>query len=161
MVFRRLLRLGSFHSFWRQDNVTPIPKGPSSSNVANYRPISITPVISNVEEHLVSVDSDDLWNAVVCFHPPSLLIEKVGVPVIHFCVSHTLHSALESGQEARAVQIDFSTAFDTVNHQGINSLYKLCSVDSGGSVLYRLTQFPFNRSQHVMVDGCQRKLVNG
>ena len=41
-------------------------------------------------------------------------------------VSHTLQSALESGQESRIVQIDFSTAFDRVNHQGI--LYKLSSV---------------------------------
>ena len=39
------------------------------------------------------------------------------------CVSHTLQSALESGQEAPIVQIDFSAAFDRVNH-----LYKLCSV---------------------------------
>ena len=30
------------------------------------------------------------------------------------CVSHTLQSALESGQEARIVQIDLSTAFDRV-----------------------------------------------
>ena len=28
------------------------------------------------------------------------------------CVSHTLQSVLESGQEARIVQIDFSAAFD-------------------------------------------------
>ena len=35
------------------------------------------------------------------------------------CVSHTLQSALESGKEARIVQIDFSAAFDRVNHQGI------------------------------------------
>ena len=49
------------------------------------------------------------------------------------CVSHTLQSALASGYEARIVQIDFSAAFDGVNHQGI--LYKLCSVGIGGSVL--------------------------
>ena len=30
------------------------------------------------------------------------------------CVSHTLQSALESRQEARIVQIDFSAAFDKV-----------------------------------------------
>ena len=36
-----------------------------------------------------------------------------------FWVFHTLQSALESGQEARIVQIDFSAAFDRVNHQGI------------------------------------------
>ena len=35
------------------------------------------------------------------------------------CVSHTLQSALESRQEARTVQIDFSAAFDRVNHLGI------------------------------------------
>ena len=71
----------------------------------------------------------------------------------HLCMSHTLQSALESGQEARTVQIAFSAAYDRVNHQGI--LYKLCSVGIGGSVLSILTQFLSNRSQHIMVDSCQ------
>ena len=34
------------------------------------------------------------------------------------CMSHTLQDALESGQEARIVKIDFSAAFDRVYHQG-------------------------------------------
>ena len=72
-------------------------------------------------------------------------------------VSYT-ESALERGQKARIVQIDFSAAFDRVNHQGI--LYRLCSVGIGGTVLSILTQFLSNRSQHVMVDGCRSKLVN-
>ena len=55
------------------------------------------------------------------------------------CVSHTLQSALESGQKARIVQIDFSASFGRVNHQGI--LYRLSSVGIGGSVLSVLTQF--------------------
>ena len=62
------------------------------------------------------------------------------------------------GEEARIVQIDFSAAFDRVNHQGI--LFKLCSVGVGGSVLSVLTQFISNRSQNVVVDGCRSKLVN-
>ena len=75
------------------------------------------------------------------------------------CVSHTLQSSssLESGQEARIGQIDFSAAFDSVNHQGI--LYKLCSLCIGGSVLSVLTQFQSCRSQHVLGDGCRSKLV--
>ena len=48
-------------------------------------------------------------------------------------VSHTLQSALESGQETRIVQIDFNGAFDRVNNLGI--LYEPCSVGIGGSVL--------------------------
>ena len=35
VVFRRLVRLGSFKACWRQANVTPIPKGPPASSVAN------------------------------------------------------------------------------------------------------------------------------
>ena len=95
----------------------------------------------------------------MCFQPPSFLIGKVWVPVMHFCVCR-IHckSALESRQVAGIVQIDFSAAFDSVNHQGI--LNKLCSVGIGGSVLFILTQFLSDRSQHVMVDGCRSKLVN-
>ena len=74
------------------------------------------------------------------------------------CVSHTLQTAFESRQEARIVQIDFSAAFDRVNHQGI--LYRLSSVGIGGSVLSVLTQFFSNRSLYVLVDGCRSKLVN-
>ena len=74
------------------------------------------------------------------------------------CISHKLQSTLESGQESWIVQIDFSAAFDRVNHLGI--LYKLCSAGTGGSDLSILTQFLSNRSQQVMVDGCRSKQVN-
>ena len=74
------------------------------------------------------------------------------------CVSHTLQSALESGQEAQIAQIDFGAVFDRVNHLGI--FYKLCSAGIGGSVLSMLTQFLSNQSQQLMVDGCRSKLVN-
>ena len=56
------------------------------------------------------------------------------------------------------MQIDFSAAFDRVNHLGI--LYKLCSVGIRVSVLSILTKALPNRSQQVMVDGCRSKLVN-
>ena len=46
-VFRRLRRLGSFPVFWRVVNVTPIPKGTSSSSAANYRPIFLTLIPTN------------------------------------------------------------------------------------------------------------------
>ena len=55
VVFWRLVRLGSFPACWRQANVTPIPKGPPFSSVANYRPISLTSVLSKVFECQVSV----------------------------------------------------------------------------------------------------------
>ena len=93
-------------------------------------------------------------------HPTSQFAYQKGLGTFDafLCVSHTLQSALESGQEALIVQIDFSAAIDRVNHLGI--LYQLCSVGIAGFVLSILTQFLSNRSQQIMVDGCQSKLVN-
>ena len=96
----------------------------------------------------------------MCFQPPSLLIGKVRVPVMHFCACRIHAKCIGKRAGARIVQIDFSAAFDRVNHQGI--LYKLCSVGIGPteqSVLFILTHFLPDRSQHVMVDGCRSKLV--
>ena len=69
------------------------------------------------------------------------------------CAAHTLQKALEMGHEAKIVQIDFSAAFDRVNHQAI--LFKLCFVGVGDTVLSVLTQFLSDRSHYVVVDGCR------
>ena len=74
------------------------------------------------------------------------------------CLSHTLQCALETGQEAKIVQIAYSAVFDRVSHHEI--LCKLCSVGIIGSVLSILTQFLSNRSLHAVVDGCRSKLIN-
>ena len=55
VVFRRLVHLSSFLPCWRHANFTPIPKDPPSYSVANYRPISITSVLSMVLERVVSL----------------------------------------------------------------------------------------------------------
>ena len=123
VVFRRLLRLGSFPACWRVANVTPIPKGPPSSSVSNHRLISLTQHRSKVFERPVSVRLGVLWSAEVCFQPTMQFTYRKGLDTCDalVCVAQTLQSALEIGQEARIVQIDFSTAFDTVNHQGFSS----------------------------------------
>ena len=82
----------------------------------------------------------------------------LGTCDVLLCMSHALQSAFETWQEARIVQIEFSAAFDRVNHRAF--LYKLGSVAIGRAVLSLLTQFLSNRSQHVLVDGCLSKLVN-
>ena len=136
VVFRRLVRLGSFPASWRHSNVTPILKGPSSSSVANYRPISITSVLSKVFVRLVSVRLGRFVKRIGVLPTTQFAYRKgLGTSDALLCVSHTLQSALEIWQEARIVKIYFGAAFGRVNHLGI--LYKFCSVDVGGSVLYK------------------------
>ena len=118
-------------------------------------PIPITSILSKVFERLRLLRFMERSGVL----PTTQFAYRKGVGTCDalLCMSHTLQSALESGQAARIVQIDFSVVFDKVNHQGI--LYKLCSVGIAGSVLSVLTQFLSNRSQDVMVDGCRSKLV--
>ena len=159
-VYQRLVRLGSFPACWRQANVTPIQKGPRSLFVANYRPISITSVMSMVFELLVSVRLGRFLEHCGALPTTQFAYGKgLGACDALLCMFHTLQSALGSGQKAWIVQIDFRAAFDMVNHQGI--LNWLASVGIEGSVLSILSQLLSNLSQHVMVDGCRRKLVNG
>ena len=114
---------------------------------------------SKVFEHLVAVRLGrfmEHWGV----HPTTQFAYRKGLGSCDalLCVSHTLQSALESGQEARIVQIDFRADFHRVNHQRI--LYMLSSVGIGDSVLSVLKQFLSNLSQYVLVDGCRSKLVN-
>ena len=104
VVFRRLVRLGSSPTCWRQANVTPIPKDPPSSSVANYRPISITSVLSKMFGRLVSARLGRFMvhSGVL---PTTQFAYQIGLGTCDalLCVSHILQSALESGQEARIV----------------------------------------------------------
>ena len=106
VVFRRLVRLGSFSACCRQANFTPILKGPPLSSVANYQPISITSVLSKVFERLVSVCLGRFMEYSGVLPTTQFAYWKVmGTFDALFCVSHTLQSALESGQEARIMRL--------------------------------------------------------
>ena len=52
-LFNKSLRSGKFPSDWKVARVVPIPKGGDLENPANYRPISILPILSKLlEKHL-------------------------------------------------------------------------------------------------------------
>ena len=98
MVFRRLVRLG-FPACGRQANITQIPEGPPLSSVANYRPISITSVLSKVFERLMSVRLG-LFTERSGVLPTTKFAYRKGLGTCDavLCLSHTLQSALESWQ---------------------------------------------------------------
>ena len=105
--------------------------------------------MSKVFERLVSVRLGRFMECSGVIPTTQFAYQKLlGTSIALLCMSHTLQSALEGGQEARIVQIDFSAVFDRVNYQG--SLHRLCCVGIGGSKLSILTQFLSNRSQHVV-----------
>ena len=151
-VLRILLRRGLFPECWREVNITSIPKGAPSSIVTEYRPISITPVLSKVYKKVLS-----------CRMISHLIQEGVfpgcqfayrsgrGTCDLLLTLDHVLQSFLDRAAEVRVVQLDFSAAFDRVNHSGL--IYKLKSVGVGCPVLSVQEQFLSSRRHRVCVDG--------
>ena len=152
-ILRKLIRAGSFPSFWRSGNITPLPKGASaSSDPSDYRPITITPVLSKIYEKLLYkrlskyVENNNML--------PNLQFgfrKGRGTCDALLTISSYLQSALDCGHEARIVGLDFSAAFDRVNH--IALIYKLKQLGIGGPFLNIITEFLTDRTQRVCVDG--------
>ena len=91
-LFRRLLRGGEFPLEWRIADVTPIPKGPLSALVCNYRPISITPVLSKVFERLIVLRLVVFWRDLGSCLLTSTHTGRDWVPVMLFLTSSVLVS---------------------------------------------------------------------
>ena len=64
---------------------------------------------------------------------------------MHYSIFHLVQENLDKGFETRIVQIDFSAAFDLVNHRAL--VYKLKELGIGGNLLNILKDFLHNRKQ--------------
>ena len=152
-IFRKLVRLASFPSIWRTGNIAALPKGFSPSSFpSEYRPISITPILSKVFERLLSkrlsryVEQKRLL--------PSLQFgfrRGLGTCDALLTISTYLQKALDVGSEVRMVGLDFSAAFDRVNHVALVHKLKLLGV--GGAFINILEEFLLDRTQRVCIDG--------
>ena len=159
VIFRLLIRRGSFPWCWRTADVVPVPKEPSNAMISNNRPISITPILSKVYEKLTASPLLRYCEA-EGFLPKGQFAYRKGLGTCDalITITHELQRALDSGAEARLVQLDFSAAFDRVSHEGL--LFKLRDRGIGGNVISIIEQFLTSRRQRVKIDGSFSEYVN-
>ena len=132
-----------------------MPKGSPSSEVGDYRLISIK---------LFRLPSAKAFEKIVAWKlsqfvesnrllPSSQFAYRRGLKTcdVLLTLSHHLQAALDRGMERRLVQLDLSIAFDRVSHYGL--LYKLRSVGVGGQFLSSISEFLSDRRQGVHLDG--------
>ena len=82
----------------------------------------------------------------------SLVSVKILVIVMPFLtITNFVQKALDCCCEVRMVGLDFSAAFDRVNH--IALVFKLRQLGVGGPFLSIVTEFLSNKLQRVVVDG--------
>ena len=108
IIFRMLIHLGSFPESWRSANVTAIPKGAPSPDTENYRPILITPILSKVNEKLVSHKLPGFCRKYGLLPAAQFAyIKGLGCTHALLSVSHHLQQSLDAGMESYIVQVDF------------------------------------------------------
>jgi len=107
---------GTVPSYWLNALVTPVPKVPKPTGFSDYRPISVTPLISRLTEKII------VRRWILPSVPPDMLRDQYAfkptgsttAALTYFM--HQVTSLLEKNNYVRCLLIDFSKASDKVDH---------------------------------------------
>jgi len=146
------LEQGVFPSDLKLAKVIPLHKGGSRSDLSNYRPISLLPLFSKIYEKIMHnrLYSHLTKNRVICG-------TQFGFRAGHSCehalltAQNTILSSLNKKEVAVLLLIDFSKAFDMVDH-GI-LLSKLEHYGVRSNILSWFKSYLTDRRQYVYVNG--------
>ena len=135
-----------------QQVITPIFKKGNRSLPENYRPVSLT-------SHIIKVFERVLRNKIVDHIESNNLIvdQQHGFRKNRNCLTQLLShveaiiTALENNANADVIYLDFSKAFDKVDHKLL--LHKLSKMGIKGKLLSWISKFLSNRTQVVLVKG--------
>jgi hypothetical protein len=113
-IFNASVQHGTVPACWKMANVIPIPKvRPPKSLHDDLRPISLTPTLSKILESFIGQRMLS-----VCKFDRRQYGALKGRSTTHALIDilHTWHQALDDRNSARVLFIDFSKAFDHVDH---------------------------------------------
>ena len=148
-IFNRIIRTATIPTNWRHAVVTPIPKVPQVRELTDLRPISVTSLLSRVFERIV------VRKYIMPKLPQDLLIDQFAfkptgsTTAALVSINHHITSMLETNQYVHCICIDFSKAFDTVNHSIL--LSKLGKLPIHPAITALVSSFLFNRAQSTRI----------
>ena len=144
--------MGIFPVCLKNARVIPIFKSGDAKSVKNYRPISMLPFLSKVFERLMSkrLNSFLTKSNILCSHQFGFRKNSCTSDAILEFLDNT-YSSLDRKENILAVFLDFSKAFDTVNHEIL--LLKMNHLGIRGNMLSWFRSYLHNRRQKVFVAG--------
>ena len=152
IIFEHSLQTGKLPADWCRAQVAPIFKKGSKSSAANYRPISLTCILCKVLEHIIAshmvkhLNSHDLL-----YDLQHGFREKRSCETQLTMLVEDLARNVSKGKQTDLILLDFSKAFDKVNHSKL--LWKLHQYGIRGHALAWIRAFLGNRSQTVVLEG--------
>ena len=138
-------------SDWKLAKVIPLFKSGKSSEVDNYRPISILPILSKVQEKIVHRQlMNHLEENKLLFNKQFGFRSNKSTELAATYFMDHLRSEMDNGKLIGAVFIDLSKAFDTISHAGL--LNKLPEYGITSTEHNWIADYLFNRKQVVCFD---------
>ncbi|KAL8561583.1 hypothetical protein ACOMHN_024819 [Nucella lapillus] len=151
-LFQYSLDTGDLPSDWRNANIACVYKKGDKHAAENYRPISLTSVISKLLEHIIC------RNILTHLEKHDILTNlNHGFRSGYSCdtqlllTSHDLLQSYDRQHQVDVAILDFSKAFDTVPHKRL--LHKLKSYGIRGSLPTWITNFLVHRKMSVVIEG--------
>ena len=152
-LFQMSMSQQKLPSDWTVSRVVPLYKKGSKADPANYRPVSLTSVLSKVLERIINARVRDFLNS------NNVIID--GQHVFRngrSCETQLLETikdwceVLDTGNTLDMAFLDISHAFDTVSHSIL--LHKLSKIGIKGSLFRWIKSFLTKRRQRVRVNSC-------
>ena len=157
-IFQRSVDSGEQPTDWLNAHIAPVFKKGDRHLAENYRPVSLTCVISKLLEHIICrhfmghfESNQVLTNLNHGFRSGYSCESQLVV------TAHDLLKFFDSGKQVDTIILDFSKAFDTVPHKRL--LHKLEHYGIRGPLLKWVTNFLTKRQMSVVVEGEQSKQV--
>ena len=151
-LFSKITSTGIFPVCWKIAHVTPIFKTGDPTDPANYRPISITSVVSKILERIIHTQ---IYQYVIInnliSHNQSGFIKSDSCVNRLFYFVQKVNEALNNKMQVATIFLDIKKAFDKVWHKGL--LFKLKRIGINGKLLDLLSSYLGQRCQRVVIDG--------
>ena len=133
-------------------NIVPIYKSGDNTLFNNYRPVSVLPLFSKVLERIVYNRLIEFFNKHNVIYDYQFGFRKLySTHMALITLIDKLSGALDDGSKVVGIFLDFSKAFDTIDHD--ISLLKLEHYGVRGPALDWFVNYLNNRYQYVMYNG--------
>ena len=125
IIFDMSLQMGKLPADWVKANVMPVFKKGDKSLASNYRPISLTCILCKVLEHILA--SNIVKHLGLMYDLQHGFREKRSCETQLIMLTEDLARSASVGKQTDIILLDFSKAFNKVNHSKL--LWKLHFAD--------------------------------
>ena len=132
LLFKKSFASGHISTQWTQANVVPVHKKENKSQVSNYRSISLLCIVSKVIERYIYNSVFNIVEPLINTHQHGFMTGKTCTTQL-LSVYDTVSKHLDEGKQTDMIFLDFSKAFDSVNHNLLS--HKLQKLGFSGKLL--------------------------